>query len=238
MVRQNAQVQHLRVADEHRGRVAPYLAPEVVAGVAVVQGGGGAGLAGPALHQSVERAQLVLRQRLERKEIQGAGVAVAQVAVEHGQVVDEAFAAGRGRGRNNGVPGSDMVCGQRLMAVQPGDAALLEHPADGGGPGQAGRGVARLYRCKNAVAGDLRPQFFRRQQRGDIFPDRHVAAYSVPAGCWAFSPGLRQRCTRAGEPAARQNGGTSRVTTLPAPIMAPSPMLTPLRTRQFMPIQA
>ena len=52
------------------------------------------------------------------------------------------------------------------------------------------------------------------------------------------SSGPRRRSTRAGAPAARQKGGTSRVTTLPAPIMAPSPMLTPLRIRQFMPIQA
>ena len=133
-------------------------------------------LLGPAFHQRVERAQLILRQRLERKKIQGAGIAVAQVAVEHGQVVDKAFAAGRGRGRNNGMPRADMVCGQRLMAVQPLYAALFQHTADGSGPGQAGGCVVRLGGRKKPMAGNLPSQLFRRQQCGDIFPNRHVSA--------------------------------------------------------------
>ena len=209
----------------------------MVGGVAIIQGGSGAGLLGPALHQSVERAKLILRQSLEGEEIQGAGVTVAQVAVEHRQVVDKAFAAGRGRGRNNGMPGADVVCGKRLMAVKPVDTALLQGTADGSGPGQARGRVAWLHWRKELVARDLRTQLLRRQQRRNIFPHRHRAAtYSAVPGCCVLSSGLRLRSTRAGEPAARQKGGTSRVTTLPAPMMAPSPMVTPLRIRQFMPI--
>lgn len=176
MVGQNAKVQHFGVADEHRGRVAAYFAAKVIGGVAVVQGGSGAGLLGPAFYQRVERAQLVLRQRLERKKIQSARVTVAQIAVEHGQVVDKAFAAGRGRGRNYGMPCADVVCGQGLMAVKPLYAALLKHAADGGRPRQAGGRIVRLGGCKQPVAGNLPSQLFRRQQCGDIFPNRHVSA--------------------------------------------------------------
>ena len=160
VVRQNAEMQHLGIADKHRRRIAPDFAAKMVGGVAIIQGGSGAGLLGPALHQSVERAKLILRQSLEREEIQGAGITVAQVAVEHGQVVDKAFAAGRGRGCNNGMPGADVVCGKGLMAVKPVDAALLKGTADGCGPGQACGRVAWLHRRKELVARDLRAQLF------------------------------------------------------------------------------
>ena len=42
--------------------------------------------------------------------------------------------------------------------------------------------------------------------------------------------------TLAGTPATTAFGGTSRTTTDPAATMAPSPMVTPLRIREFMPI--
>ena len=71
MVRQQGQVQHLGIADEHRGRVAADLAPEMVAGVAVVEGGRGPGLFGPAGDQALQPGQLVLGQGLEREKIEG-----------------------------------------------------------------------------------------------------------------------------------------------------------------------
>ena len=42
--------------------------------------------------------------------------------------------------------------------------------------------------------------------------------------------------TLAGFPATKQPGGTSRVTTLPAPTMAPSPMVTPFKMMALRPI--
>lgn len=44
--------------------------------------------------------------------------------------------------------------------------------------------------------------------------------------------------TRAGFPATTENGGTSRVTTLPAPTIASSPMVTPQRIVALLPIDA
>ena len=174
MVGQDAQVQHFGIADEHRGRVAPDFATEMIRGVAVIQGGGGAGVLGPCGCQGVEGGKLVLRQGLERKKIEGARVGVAQMALQHGQVVDEAFAAGRGRGRHNGVPRANVVRGQRLMAVQSGDAALLKDAADGRGPGQARLRVLRLGGGQQAVASDLPAKPFRSQQGGNIGTDRHL----------------------------------------------------------------
>ena len=46
----------------------------------------------------------------------------------------------------------------------------------------------------------------------------------------------RCRCTRQGLPTARVRAGTSIVTTLPAPIVAPSPIVTPGITRDPAPI--
>ena len=132
---QNAQMQHLRIADEHSGRVAAYFAPEVVGGVAVVQGGCGPGVFGPCGGEGVEGRKLILSQGLEGKKIQGARIGVAQVALQHGQVVNKAFAAGRWCCGHDGVPGADVVCGQSLMAVQALNAALLKGTAYGCGPG-------------------------------------------------------------------------------------------------------
>ena len=170
---QDTQMQHFRVADEHRGRVAPDLAPEMVRGVAVIQGGGGAGVLGPCGGEGVKGRKLVLGQGLERKKIQGACVGVAQVAFQHGQVVNEALAAGRGRGCHNGVPGADMVCGQGLMAIEARDAALFKGTAYGRGPGQARGGIPGFGRRQQTVAGNLPTQFFRGQQGGDVRTHRH-----------------------------------------------------------------
>ena len=52
-----------------------------------------------------------------------------------------------------------------------------------------------------------------------------------------ISHSIWSRIMRAGTPAARAPAGISRVTTLPAPITAPSPMETPLRIMEFIPIQ-
>ena len=174
MVGQDAQVQHFGIADEHCGRVAPDFAPEVIRGVAVIQGGGGAGILGPCGGKGVKGGKLILRQGLERKKIEGARVGVAQMALQHGQIVDEAFAAGRGRGRHNGVPGADMIRGQGLMAVQSGYAALLKDAADGRGPGQARLGVLRFGCGQQAMAGDLPAKLFGSQQGGNIGTDRHL----------------------------------------------------------------
>ena len=51
------------------------------------------------------------------------------------------------------------------------------------------------------------------------------------------SASVRGRSTRQGFPAAMTRGGMSRETTLPAPITAPSPIVTPRRMTALPPIQ-
>ena len=173
MVRQQGQMQHLGIADEHRGRVAADLAPEMIAGVAVVEGGRGPGLLGPAGDQALQPGQLVLGQGLEREKIEGAGLAVTQMAFQHRQVVDQALAAGRGRGHHHGMPGADVVRGQGLMAVKAAQAAFLQRAPDGRGPRQAAFRVHGRTRGLAAVVPHLRPQLVRGQQGPDIFSDAH-----------------------------------------------------------------
>ena len=173
MVRQQGQVQHLGIADEHRGRVAADLAPEMVAGVAVVKGGRGPGLLGPAGDQALQPGQLVLGQGLEREKIEGAGLAVAQMALQDRQIVDEALAAGRGRGHHHGMPGADVVRGQGLMAVKAAQTALLQRAPDGRGPGQAAFRIDGRPRGLATVMPYLRPQLVRGQQGPDVFSDAH-----------------------------------------------------------------
>ena len=52
--------------------------------------------------------------------------------------------------------------------------------------------------------------------------------FSIPSGIWSFS--VIFRMTRHGFPTAKLYGGISFVTTLPAPITHPSPMVTPPQT--------
>lgn len=47
----------------------------------------------------------------------------------------------------------------------------------------------------------------------------------------------RERTTRAGLPAAREKGGRSETTTLPAATTVPGPIRTPFITRAFVPSQ-
>jgi hypothetical protein len=58
-----------------------------------------------------------------------------------------------------------------------------------------------------------------------------------PAGL-TFDEELNERTTLAGLPTATEYGGTSRVTTEPAPITAPSPIVTPFKILTLNPTQA
>src|SRR3954454_1917399 len=62
---------------------------------------------------------------------------------------------------------------------------------------------------------------------GAYQPPTGASGGSPPDGCWSYS---MVRRTRAGAPAAIENGGRSVVTTLLAPITQRSPMVTPLVT--------
>ena len=171
MVGQNAQVQHFRVGDEHRGRIVAYLAPEMIAGVAVVQGGAGTGVLRPMGGQSLEGGPLVLGQGLEREQIQPPGVPILKIALQNGEIIDQGFAAGRGGGDHHVAPGPDQIGGPGLVAVQGGDTRLVQHTAYGFGPGADAFGKGGGPILQHLVAGHLSGQFGRGQKRGDIVGD-------------------------------------------------------------------
>ena len=108
-------MQHLRIGDQRGGRIGAYLAAEMIAYVAVVKGGAGAGVFRPGQTQALEGRLLILSQRLERKNIQGAGIRVLREALQHGEVIHQSLAAGRGRGDDDVPPRADMVRGLGLM---------------------------------------------------------------------------------------------------------------------------
>src|SRR4030067_3253012 len=65
-------------------------------------------------------------------------------------------------------------------------------------------------------------------RRGDLILDRLVLGFQIQEGdLHDFSPSVIFRRTRAGFPATIVSGGTSFVTTLPAPVMARSPTVIP-----------
>ena len=168
VVGQNAQMQHFRIADQHRGRVASYLAPEMVAGVAVIKRDRGAGRLGPGGGQGREGRQLILGQGLERKKIQRPRLGIVQMAFQHGQIINKALAAGRGCGHHHGMPGADVVCGQGLMAVQA-HVAFFQQPVHGARPGQAAGRENGFRAGQQTMMRDLTAQPGGGQQRGHVF---------------------------------------------------------------------
>ena len=129
MVGEQAEVEHIRVGDEHRRRQLADLPAPVIGGVAVVDGRR-SGMTPYRLRQQAPQLlhglQLVLGERLEREQAQGAAVRVAQVGLQDRQGVDEALARGRGRGHHRVSPGEDGLDGRMLVTVQVPDAQVLE----------------------------------------------------------------------------------------------------------------
>ena len=106
MVRQDPRVQHVGIA-EHDVRLAADRAPRVGRRVAVV--GEDADLeiavARHELRQRVQLGELILRQRLGRKEVQRARRRILQDRVQHRRVVAERLARSRRRDRDDVAPG-------------------------------------------------------------------------------------------------------------------------------------
>ena len=110
VVGQHAEVEHVRVGEDHV-RAPADLRPLLARGVAVVDRGAGA--LDP---ERVQRARLVLGERLRRVEVERAGAAVAAQRVERRELEAERLAAG-GAGGDDRRPGPRGV--QRLGLVRP-----------------------------------------------------------------------------------------------------------------------
>ena len=89
-------------------------------------GGGGVAVIGGHLHflagQETDAAQLVLGEGLGGIEVDGAGVGIAQQAVEHGQVEAQALAGCRAGGDHEVVAPLGRIPALGLVRPQPGDA--------------------------------------------------------------------------------------------------------------------
>ena len=70
-----------------------------------------------------------------------------------------------------------------------------------------------------------------------LTPSRRACSGVSPVQIFFHSSPSSVRTMRAGTPAARVFGGTSRVTTAPAAMTAPLPIVTPGSTVAFPPIQ-
>ena len=124
VVREDADVEHVRVR-EHEVRPLADLPAALGLGVAVVD------RRPDARHlQLGERAQLVLRERLRRVEVERAPLRLARERVEHGQVEGERLPA-RGAGDDGDVLAAlRRLPGLELVRVELVDAARLERGAD------------------------------------------------------------------------------------------------------------
>ena len=112
VARQDADVKHVRVAEED-GRRASQERPLVLRGVPVVDGRDDAGHVEP-----VELACLVLGERLGGEEEEGARLRVGGEGLEGGQLVAEALAARRPRADDDVVAGRQQVARGGLMTVK------------------------------------------------------------------------------------------------------------------------
>ena len=140
----------------------------MITGIAVIHGNFGPGIGRPMFGEPVERAKLVLGQGFERKEIQRPAVGVGQKAFQHGQVIDQRFAAGRGCGDDHVPPGPSEIHGLGLVGIQRGDALPDQDIADGPGPRPGRLRVYGILGPDNAVVGDLRLEALGGEQGADI----------------------------------------------------------------------
>ena len=126
MVGEDVGVQHVRVGDHDVARLPDGLARGGL-GIAVV--GIGFDVHPQGLDHVVEAADLIGRERLGGKEVQGARVVVFQDGGYHGQVVAQGLSAGGGGDHHKVAPLLRQAEALRLMAVQPVDAARAKHIA-------------------------------------------------------------------------------------------------------------
>ncbi len=119
--RQQAHMQHVRVADQHVGRLGLDGLALARRGVAVINRGpqkwGGQG--GVQFLQGLELVLLQL-QRLQGEEIEGVAAVVPEERFQHRQIVNQGLAAGGGRGHQQVLAGPDVRQGLGLMAIEPG----------------------------------------------------------------------------------------------------------------------
>jgi hypothetical protein len=184
VVGQDAGVQHVGRADQHARRVVAQLAACGVRRIAVVDRDAQVE-ATEGCRVLLEAPALVLGERLEGEEIEGARFGIFAGAPQHGQVVDEGLAAGGGRCEHQVAPALEQLDGPRLVAVE-----LLDAP-----PRQQRRQrleTARQPRCEHRRPGGQHFVVLQRLGEGRIGSrGRHERS---DVGHWI--PRLRRRAGR------------------------------------------
>ncbi len=193
MVRQDPRVQHVRVGEDHL-RAGADGSPGVLWRVAIVGEDAEvqAGRLVDDLRKPIELGQLVLRQRLGREQVEGAGGRLAEDGVEDRDVVAEGLARGRRRRHDHVAPGQRVLDGRRLVRVETRDAP---RPHRGNQPGVDARREWRHAGVRRRHASDGGDDALRR-----------VRVVLVPRGDEAVHRRL-QRLLAAG---ARILGGAER----------------------------
>ena len=124
VVRQHADVEHVRVGQDDVRPLADLPAP-LALGVAVVD---------RRLHaldaEGLQRAGLILRERLRRVEVERPALRLAREQVEHGQVEREALPARRARRDDHVAAGAERLPGLGLVGVERGDPLRDERRRD------------------------------------------------------------------------------------------------------------
>ncbi len=170
VVRKKGQMKHLGVGHQHVGGSAPDLLPLVLSGVSVVYDGGG-GRFGTGRGHLLEGSKLVLRQGLQRKQVQCSGLRVGQDAFDRRKIVDQGFSA-RGRGGDNDVFAvSYQVQRVGLVLVQASDAGLFQNTFDALRPRLSRTRKQSALPGQNLSMRHLASHPWRRDQGADIFVD-------------------------------------------------------------------
>ena len=124
VVRQDADVEHVRVGQDDVRPLADLPAP-LALGVAVVD---------RRLHaldaEGLQRARLILRERLRRVEVERAALRLAREQVEHGQVEREALPARGARRDDRVAAGAERLPRLGLVGVERGDPLRDERRGD------------------------------------------------------------------------------------------------------------
>lgn len=153
-------MQHVRIADQHVGRLRFDGLALAGRGVAVVNGGpeewGGQG--GVEFFQGLE---LVLLQRLQREEIKGVPAVFPEERFQHREIINQGLAAGGGRGHQQIFPGPDVRQGLGLMAIEPENPQPLQGRGQGQRQPEIVRAIFRHLLGQIAVMTDNIPMVSR-----------------------------------------------------------------------------
>ena len=173
VVRQDARVQHVGVGQHEVGARA-HRAPRVLRRVAVV---GEHPHVGQGLGELVQLRELVLGERLGRKQVEDARLGLLDQGLQHGQVVAERLARGRRRHDDDVLPLGHDLDGARLVRVELLHAATLERLDDPGVEGRRKRGVDGGPGVEVTVGRDERARLERGQELVEELPQWHGSSY-------------------------------------------------------------